>query len=227
MLSKYKLDQLHFKGTQFANLVTRRIFNVLLTASPHDAFMLGDDGHIDKKILNERTSLSLCHPSRFPQVSTEEEALTQLKNISFDLVTCMLSMGDNDNFDIGRHTREKYERIPIVTLTSFSHGITKRIINEDLSVFEYVFCWLGNIDLLVSTIKLMEDKMNPRHDVQEVGAQVILSVEDGIRSYSSTLPNLYRFVLKQSQEFFTEALNAHQCTPHMRGCPKIVLARTY
>lgn len=90
-----------------------------------------------------------------------------------------------------------------------------------------MFCWLGNTDLLVSIIKLMEDKMNLEHDVQEVGVQMILLVEDGIRFYSSILPNLYKFVLKQSQEFSTEALNAHQRTLRMRGRPKIVLARTY
>ena len=33
MLSKYKLNQLYFKDTQFANLMTRRIFNVLLIAN--------------------------------------------------------------------------------------------------------------------------------------------------------------------------------------------------
>ena len=227
MLSKYKLNQLYFKDTQFANLMTRRIFNVLLIANPYDAFMLEDDGRIDEKIFNEYTSLSLRYPPRFSQVSTEEEALTQLENVSFDLVICMPSTGDNDSFDIGRHIKEKYEHIPIVILTPFSHGITKRIINEDLSAFEYVFCWLGNTDLLVSIIKLMEDKMNLEHDVQEVGVQMILLVEDGIRFYSSILPNLYKFVLKQSQEFSTEALNAHQRTLRMRGRPKIVLARTY
>ena len=227
MLSKYKLNQLYFKDTQFANLMTRRIFNVLLIANPYDAFMLEDDGRIEEKIFNEYTSLSLRYPPRFSQVSTEEEALTQLENMSFDLVICMPSTGDNDSFDIGRHIKEKYEHIPIVILTPFSHGITKRIINEDLSAFEYVFCWLGNTDLLVSIIKLMEDKMNLEHDVQEVGVQMILLVEDGIRFYSSILPNLYKFVLKQSQEFSTEALNAHQRTLRMRGRPKIVLARTY
>lgn len=106
-------------------------------------------------------------------------------------------------------------------LTPFSHGITKRIANEDLSPFEYVFCWLGNTDLLVSIIKLIEDKMNLEHDVNEVGVQLILLVEDGIRFYSSILPNLYKFVLKQSQEFSTEALNAHQRTLRMRDVPKL------
>ena len=33
MLSKFKLNQLYFKDTQFANLMTRRIFNVLLIAN--------------------------------------------------------------------------------------------------------------------------------------------------------------------------------------------------
>ena len=40
MLSKFKLNQLYFKDTQFANLMTRRIFNVLLIANHYDAFML-------------------------------------------------------------------------------------------------------------------------------------------------------------------------------------------
>lgn len=107
MLSKYKLNQLYFKDTQFANLMTRRIFNVLLIANPYDAFMLEDDGRIDEKIFNEYTSLSLRYPPRFSQVSTEEEALTQLENMSFDLVICMPSTGDNDSFDIGRHIKRE------------------------------------------------------------------------------------------------------------------------
>ena len=227
MLSKFKLNQLYFKDTQFANLMTRRIFNVLLIANPYDAFMLEDDGRIDEKIFNEYTSLSLRYPPRFTQVSTCEEALTQLSSISFDLIICMPGTGDNDSFDVARYIKNLYEQIPMVILTPFSHGITKRIANEDLSPFEYVFCWLGNTDLLVSIIKLVEDKMNLEHDVNEVGVQLILLVEDGIRFYSSILPNLYKFVLKQSQEFSTEALNAHQRTLRMRGRPKIVLARTY
>lgn len=227
MLSKFKLNQLYFKDTQFANLMTRRIFNVLLIANPYDAFMLEDDGRIDEKIFNEYTSLSLRYPPRFTQVSTCEEALSQLSSMPYDLIICMPGTGDNEGFDVARTIKAQYEHIPMVILTPFSHGITKRIANEDLSSFDYIFCWLGNTDLLVSIIKLIEDKMNLEHDVSEVGVQIILLVEDGIRFYSSILPNLYKFVLKQSQEFSTEALNAHQRTLRMRGRPKIVLARTY
>ncbi len=227
MLSKLKLNQLYFKDTSFVNLMTRRIFNVLLIANPYDAFMLEDDGRIDEKIFNEYTKLSLRYPPRFTQVSTEEEAWRQLEDIAFDLVICMPGTDSSDTFQIARNIKKQYEHIPLVVLTPFSHGITKRMENEDLSAFEYVFCWLGNTDLLLSIIKLIEDKMNLEHDINEVGVQMILLVEDSIRFYSSVLPNLYKFVLKQSQEFSTEALNAHQQTLRMRGRPKIVLARTY
>ena len=227
MLSKLKLNQLYFKDTSFVNLMTKRIFNVLLVANPYDAFMLEDDGRIDEKIFNEYMNLSLRYPPRFTQVSTEEETWRQLQNTKFDLVIVMPGTDNSDTFDIARTIKKKYSDIPLVVLTPFSHGITARMEHEDLSIFEYVFCWLGNTDLLVSIIKLIEDKMNLEHDIKEVGVQMILLVEDSIRFYSSVLPNLYKFVLKQSQEFATEALNAHQRTLRMRGRPKIVLARSY
>ena len=227
MLSKLKLNQLYFKDTSFVNLMTKRIFNVLLVANPYDAFMLEDDGRIDEKIFNEYMNLSLRYPPRFTQVSTETEAWKQLDNTMFDLVIVMPGSDNSDTFDIARSIKQKYSHIPLVVLTPFSHGITARMEHEDLSIFEYVFCWLGNTDLLLSIIKLIEDKMNLEHDIKEVGVQMILLVEDSIRFYSSVLPNLYKFVLKQSQEFATEALNAHQRTLRMRGRPKIVLARSY
>ena len=227
MLSKLKLNQLYFKDTSFVNLMTKRIFNVLLVANPYDAFMLEDDGRIDEKIFNEYMNLSLRYPPRFTQVSTETEAWRQLDNTMFDLVIVMPGSDNSDTFDIARSIKQKYSHIPLVVLTPFSHGITARMEHEDLSIFEYVFCWLGNTDLLLSIIKLIEDKMNLEHDIKEVGVQMILLVEDSIRFYSSVLPNLYKFVLKQSQEFATEALNAHQRTLRMRGRPKIVLARSY
>ena len=227
MLSKLKLNQFYFKDTQFANLMTKRIFNVLLVANPYDAFMLEDDGRIDEKIFIEYMNLSLRYPPRFTQVSTPEETWKQLGNTMFDLVICMPGTDSSDTFDIARDIKVKYPKIPIVVLTPFSHGIRERMQHEDLSVFEYVFCWLGNTDLLVSIIKLIEDKMNLEHDIKEVGVQMIMLVEDSVRFYSSVLPNLYKFVLKQSQEFATEALNEHQRTLRMRGRPKIVLARSY
>ena len=227
MLDKKTFTQLYLKDTSFVNLMTRRIFNVLLIANPYDAFMLEDDGRIDEKLFNEYAALSLRYPPRFTQVSTETEAWGELHRNSFDLIIVMPGTDNSDTFDIARGIKHRFQHIPLVVLTPFSHGITARIEHEDLSDFEYVFCWLGNTDLLLSIIKLIEDKMNLDHDIEEGGVQQIILVEDNIRFYSSVLPELYKFVLQQSMEFATEALNEHQRTLRMRGRPKIVLARTY
>ena len=181
-----------FKDTSFANLMNKRIYNVLLIATKYDAFMLEDDGRVDEQIFNEYTSLSLRYPPRFTQ-------------------------------EIKIH----YPNIPIVVLTPFSKEVSKRIANEDLSAIDYVFSWLGNAELLLAIIKLIEDKMNAPDDTASVGVQIILLVEDSVRFYSSALPHLYKFVLEQSQMFAKEALNDHQRTLRMRGRPKIKLARTY
>ena len=76
---RIKLRQLYFKDTQFANLMTKRIFNVLLVANPYDAFMLEDDGRVEEKIYNEYVELGLRYPPTFTQVSTTEEAREVLR----------------------------------------------------------------------------------------------------------------------------------------------------
>ena len=215
------------KDVSFVNLMTRRIYNVLIIANPYDAFMLEDDGRVDEKIFNEYTELGLRYPPSFTQVSTIEEAAEALRGTKFDLVICMPGNADNDAFDVARDVKKHSPEIPCVVLTPFSHGITRRVENEDMSIFDYVFCWLGNTNLILSIIKLIEDRMNLEHDIQEAGVQMILLVEDSIRFYSSVLPNLYSYILAQSQSFATEALNPHSATLRMRGRPKVVLARTY
>lgn len=221
------LKDLVFRDTSFANLMNKRIYNVLLIATKYDAFMLEDDGRVDEQIFNEYTSLSLRYPPRFTQVTTEEEALSELKNRNFELIICMPNMDNRDIFAAATEIKVHYPNIPIVVLTPFSKEVSKRIANEDLSAIDYVFSWLGNSDLLLAIIKLVEDKMNAPDDTESVGVQIILLVEDSVRFYSSALPHLYKFVLEQSQMFAKEALNDHQRTLRMRGRPKIKLARTY
>ena len=169
----------------------------------------------------------LRYPPTFTQLYTSYEDTAVLKTTNIDLVICMPGNADNDAFSVARDIKEKFPKIHCVVLTPFSHGITRRIQNEDLSIFDYVFCWLGDTNLILSIIKLIEDKMNVEHDIKEGGVQMILLVEDSIRFYSSILPNLYSYVLKQSQNFATEALNRHLATLRMRGRPKVLLARTY
>ena len=222
-----EFNNFFLKDVSFVNLMTRRIFNVLIVANPYDAFMLEDDGRVDEKIFDEYMELGMRYPPTFTQVSTTEEASNVLQTTDIDLVICMPGNADNDAFAVARDVKHMAPNVPCVVLTPFSHGITKRIENEDMTIFDYVFCWLGNTNLILSIIKLIEDQMNIEHDIKEAGVQMILLVEDNIRFYSSVLPNLYNYILAQSKNFSTEALNPHAAAQRKRGRPKVVLATTY
>jgi len=222
-----EFNTFYLKDVSFVNLMTRRIFNVLIVANPYDAFMLEDDGRVDEKIFDEYTELGMRYPPTFTQVSTTDEARHVLDTTNIDLVICMPGTADNDAFTVAREVKAIKPSVPCVVLTPFSHGITKRMQNEDMTIFDYVFCWLGNTNLILSIIKLIEDKMNIEHDIEEAGVQMILLVEDNIRFYSSVLPNLYNYILQQSKNFSTEALNPHAAAQRKRGRPKVVLATNY
>src|SRR5574344_1162347 len=110
-------NSFYLKDVSFVNLMTRRIFNVLIVANPYDAFMLEDDGRVDEKIFNEYTELGLRYPPTFTQVSTIDEASRVLNSTSIDLVICMPGNADNDAFTVARAIKASFAHIPCVVLT--------------------------------------------------------------------------------------------------------------
>ena len=205
----------------------KRVFSVLLIATPYDAFMMEEDGRVEEQVYYEYVALNLSSPPRFSMVANYEEAFECLESKHFDLIMAMPGVDVSETFTQAKLIKQRYPDIPFVVLTPFSKEVRRRIANEDLSGVDYVFSWLGNVDLILAIIKLMEDRMNADIDILDVGVQCILLVEDSIRFYSSVLPHLFKHLLKQSMEFSTEALNDHERMLRMRGRPKVLLARDY
>jgi CheY-like chemotaxis protein len=225
-LNSITTHTIDFGVTPFDLLMPKRIRQVLLICSSYDAFMLEEDGRIDEQIFNEYVSLNLRYPPIFIMAHSARKAFSILEKEKIDLIIEMLNIEDMDTFELAKQIKTRYPETPIVTLTHFSREVSVRLEREDLSAIDYVFSWLGTADLLLAIIKLIEDKMNAQHDVEVVGVQTILLVEDSIRYISSYLPNLYKIILKQSREFSEEALNEHQRMLRMRGRPKVLLATT-
>jgi hypothetical protein len=226
-LSKQLFDaqKYYFQDRSFKLLMQKRIYHVLLVCSTYDAFMLEEDGRIDEQIFNEYVALNLRYPPRFIHASSHEEALHILHTENIDLIITMLSI--DDPLGLTRIIKRKYPKKPVVVLFPFSREITEKYDDDQFSIYDYSFCYLGNTDILLAIIKLIEDKMNVQQDVEEVGVQSILLVEDSIRFYSSYLPILYKTIFEQSKEFMIEGLNEHQKMLRMRGRPKILLANDY
>ena len=221
------IQKYDFTDTSFDLLMQKRIHRVLVICSNYDNYMLEEDGRIDEQIFNEYASLNLRYPPTFVQTDNEEDAFRILGEGNIDLVISMLSLKGTDVFGLAKRIKEKHASIPIVVLTYFSREVSLRLEGEDLSAIDYVFCWLGDASLILAIIKLIEDKMNADHDIENIGVQAIILVENSIRYISLYLPNIYKIVLMQSLDFQREALNEHQRMLKMRGRPKILLANNF
>jgi len=221
------LQKYDFSDTSFDLLMQKRIHRVLIICSNYDNYMLEEDGRIDEQIFNEYASLNLRYPPTFVQTDNAEDAFKILEDGNIDLVISMLSLKGTDVFALAKRIKLKYEKIPIVVLTYFSREVSLRLEGEDLSAIDYVFCWLGDASLILAIIKLIEDKMNADHDIENIGVQSIIIVENSIRYISSYLPNIYKIILMQSLDFQHEALNEHQRMLKMRGRPKILFANNF
>lgn len=225
-MNEQALSRLYLKDTAFGQLMQRRIINVLLVASRYDAFIMEEDGRVDEQLYMEYVSLNLSSPPRVTRASTRAQALELMSHNHFDLVIVMPANDISETIEGCRIIKSAHPDIPLVMLTPFSKEVSRRMKGENLSQIDYVFSWLGNMDLLLAIIKLLEDRLNA-DDITEVGVQMIMVVEDSVRFYSSVLPHIYKFLLTQSREFSTEALNEHEQMLRMRGRPKVMLARDY
>ncbi len=181
----------------------------------------------EQGFLNEYVSLNLRYPAGVHTGQYGPGSLAGTPEEKIDLIISMLNVGEIDPFRLAKILKGKYPNVPIVLLTPFSREVSLQIQKEDLSSIDYVFCWLGNADIMLAIIKLIEDKMNADHDILEIGVQAIILVEDSIRYYSSFLPNIYKIVFRQSRSFMKEALNEHHRMLRMRGRPKILMATNY
>lgn len=216
------------KETAFQKLMTLRIREILLVCSPYDKFMLEEDGRIDEQLFQEYMSLSLHYPPRFTQVSTADKAIQSLETKYFDLIILMLSVGENTLVDLAENIKMKYPSKPIILLTPVSTRETmERLRIKDASFIDYIFSWQGNTSIMLAMVKLMEDRMNVDPDINNVGVQCIILVEDSVRYYSSYLPVIYETLIKQARSLMKEGLNEWEQTVRMRGRPKILLARSY
>ena len=215
-------------NTDYTQLMARRIRRILLVCNNYDSFSLEEDGHIEAQITQDYAELNLSNPPAIVRAESTLEAIEVLrKDTHFDLIITMYNVGKLDVFGFSLQAKELAPNTPIVLLSSFSREIYRRIAESDHAGIDYVFCWNNSTDVLIAIIKLLEDKLNAEHDCLEMGARVILLVEDSVRYYSTYLPLLYKLVLQQNSEAVRDALNEEQQFQRKRARPKILMATCY
>ena len=212
-------------ATDYESLIDYRIRKILMICSNYDAFILEEDGQIEAQIYREYIELNLSNPPKFIWVQTAAEARELLNTVvGIDMVMCMYNVTDKEIFKLASEIKQDRPTLPFVLLTHFSKEVYRRLALQDTSAIDYMFCWHGNADLIVAIVKLFEDLQNAEHDILGVGVQAILLVEDSVRYYSTYLPELYKLILAQTQEFLAETINEQQRKILKRSRPKILLA---
>jgi hypothetical protein len=217
-----------FRNTHFSSLIKFRIKRILMICSNYDAFIMEEDGKIESQVYKEYVGLNMSNPPTFVWVESAAAARQTLENEpDIDMIICMYNEIDKDIFPLAADLKAEGKQIPFVLLMHYSKQIRKKVLSQTDSGVDFVFSWHGNADLILAIIKLFEDKRNADYDILETGVQAIMLVEDSIRYYSTYLPELYKLILKQSNEFLKETLNEDQQKNRKRSRPKILLATCY
>ncbi|MCQ2066086.1 MAG: phosphoenolpyruvate synthase [Bacteroidaceae bacterium] len=212
----------------YSQLMTRRIRKVLLVCNNYDNYTLEEDGRIENRIAQDYAELNLSNPPEIRRAESTAEALDIVRGgESYDLVITMYNVGEMGVLKFSVEMKALAPDTPIVLLSTFSREIFNRIQDRTVSAIDYFFCWNNSTDLIVTIIKMLEDRMNADKDILENGVRAILLIEDSVRYYSTYLPVLYKLVLQQNSEAIRDALNEKQQIQRKRSRPKILMATCY
>ncbi len=204
-----------------------RVREVLLVSSAYDAFLLEEDGPLTRRLFASFSELELSWAPRITHVSTAEQAISLLERRPFQMVIIASSLVKTDAAALGRQIRERYEELPIVLLAFDEEQLTAFPGSHPPGCFDEVFLWNGDAAILIGIVKLVEDRLNVQHDVETGDVQVVVVVEDNVRTYSNFLTLLYPELLRQSRSLVAEGVNEWHRLLRIHARPKIRLATTF
>src|SRR5256884_6128455 len=215
-----------FEG--FENLMPFRVQDILLVSSLYDSFILREDGRLNELLIGESLELNLQQIPEITHVSTGAEALALARSqLRFNLIVTNLEVGDMDAAQLAREVKNAGLDVPVVVLAYDYREIKNFVARTRVTDIDRIFLWQGNVRILISIVKYIEDERNVFHDTEAMGVPVVLVVEDNIRYYSSFLPVIYTELITQSRSLISEGINMAHKLLRMRARPKILLYSNY
>ena len=214
-------------GIDFQDLMPHRVHEILLVASPYDAFILEEDGHLTEQILTEYIGMNFTYAPRVNRVSTGQEAMKLMLEKKFDLVIVMLRIEDQDPISLGKLIKSKYPKKPVILL-AFDETELKQLPNIiSAKSINRTFIWSGDASVFPAIIKYIEDRKNAKQDILEKDVRCILVVEDSPRMYSILLPLLYKEIMYQTKNLINRRLSQSKKLLLLRARPKVLLTQNY
>ena len=220
-----------FLGNQnsidFQDLMPNRVHEILLVASPYDAFILEEDGHLTEQILTEYIGMNFNYAPRVTRVSKGQEALEIITKKKFDLIIVMLRIEDQDPISLGTAIKNLYPKKPVILLVFDETELKQLPDTIPLKSIDRVFIWSGDASVFPAIIKYVEDRKNAKQDILKGDVRSILIIEDSPRMYSILLPFIYKEIMYQTKNLVDRSLSQSSRLLHLRARPKILLTPNY
>ena len=211
----------------FHELMTHKVWEILLVLSPYDAFIMEEDSSLSTRIINEFRGLNLSRPPRMTRVARADEALELVRKKKFNLVITLPQVGDMDSNTLGSKIKEIDPELPVILLAHSQKAISPVLELADHRGIDNFFIWSPDPALLLSVIKNVEDHLNVEKDTSLAMVRVLILVEDSPLYRSFFLPLLYKAVVEQTQSVLDESLNEEHRLLKMRARPKILVAENF
>ena len=173
---KFSTNQIG-RNRYFQDLMLHRVHEILLVASPYDAYTLDEDGRLTEQILHEYLGMNLSYAPRVWQANTAFYAMDLLSRRPIDLIIVMLRISDMDPITFGAKVKELYSNKPIILL-AFDESEIKQLPDNIDDVIDHVFVWTGDSSVFPAIIKCIEDMKNVKRDVRIGNVRAILFIED-------------------------------------------------
>jgi len=215
----------HFRG--FHALMSRRVKTILMVSNHYEAFSMARDASLTSDIYG---TSRLLHLQNVPQVTTAlsgKEALEILEDRPFDLVLASANLPDMSSSEFGQAVKARHPGLPVVLLVFGGRWFELGAPGADPAGIDSVFAWRGSAQVLLSIIKLVEDRLNVDRDLSLASIGIIIVVEDCVEDYSLLLPHVYATLMERTFMLVPQGINESDCQMRTRVRPKVLLARTF
>ena len=208
-------------------LMANRVHEILLVASPYDAFILEEDGGLSEQIMTEYIGMNFNYAPRVTRASTSVDAMNYLSKNMFDLVIVMLRIEDTDPISLGKSIKKKYPDKPVILLAFDETEIKQLSQKISPSSIDRVFIWSGDSSVFPAIIKYVEDRKNAKKDIIEGNVRSIILIEDSPRMYSILLPLIYKEIIYLTKNLMNKTFSSTERSFHLRRRLKVLLTPNY
>jgi CheY-like chemotaxis protein len=212
---------------RFHELMAKRVKRILMVSNRYESFSLSRDASVTHEIYG---TSQLLHLSNLPQITSAvsgAEAEGILGAEQFDLVLASANLPDVDISEFARRVKASHPGIPVVMLVFDGRWLALAYGGAAPEGVDGIFAWRGSANVLLSIIKLAEDRANVDRDIQIASIGTVIVIEDSVEHYSFLLPLLYTTLMARTFSLVPDGINENDRQLRTRVRPKVLLATDF